>query len=98
MQQDRDEEEDGDMQMVDATALGQLVSGKVFPATLSSDMYILGVTADTKSKLYLSLNFLEPHLDLIFRNYKPSVGSGLLQDDDQNYQGISHFKEAALLE
>ena len=38
-------------------------------------------------------------IELVFRNYKPSVGSGLLTgEDDPNYAGVEHFKEAALLE
>ena len=51
------------------------------------------------------LTLTEPKLELTFRNYTPSMGSGLLPLSEMNegasiitQAGIEAFKEAALLE
>ena len=77
---------------------------KAFPGNLSNEMYVAGVTSEAKS-IHHHLNPTEPKLELTFRNFTPSLGSGLVPSSDADHgasiitqAGIEAFKEAAFLE
>ena len=75
---------------------------KAFPGNLSNEMFVPGITSEAKS-MHHHLNPIEPKLELTFRNFNPSLGSGLVpaSDADQGaitQAGIEAFKEAAFLE
>jgi hypothetical protein len=70
---------------------------EVFPGNLSKEMYRSGVTSEAKSNTQTSLTMpVEPLIELTFRNYTPSSGSGL--DEVSVTLGVEHFKEASILE